>query len=190
MDMNNWTGIGRLADNVLYTEGKEGSSSRAVGRLIINRPPGQDGQRRYDAIQFVAWGKHADNLAKFTSKGKELGIRGEIRTSSVAPKKEGEEWKNYTEVLVQHISFGRDSTQAKMMKALSVTPEATQQALTNAAAAENQESFAALLQGNPQLLAQLKSVAGVASTAAAPVAEQATEAVKEEDIEVETPFSS
>lgn len=189
MDMNCVNLVGRLADNVLYTEGSDGRSSRAVGRLIVNRPPGNDGVRRYDAIQIVAWGKHADNLARYTSKGKEIGVRGEIRTSAVAPKKDGDEWKNYTEVLIQHISFGRDSQQAKLMKAIQGDNNVAEQALAalGAAAGGDQSSFAALLQNNPQLVATLQGIAGGVGSA---VAEEVDTPDLGEFDDADTPFSA
>jgi len=118
VDINQVQLVGRLADNVIFEPGTETTSARAVGRIIVNRPPNKEGKRLYDAIQIVGWGKNADVLAQFTSKGKEIGIIGSIRVNSVAPKKEGDPWKNYFEVMVREVQLGRDSNQAKMMKAL------------------------------------------------------------------------
>jgi len=152
MDMNSIQLVGRLADNVSYSPASGERSSRAVGRLIVNRRPSQDGKRRYDAIQFVAWGKNADNLAAYTSKGKELGLTGELRVNNIRPEKEGDPWKNYTEVLIHHISFGRDSNQQKMQKAL-------QGGDLEAVASLSGINFADLFSQNPELLAAMTSIA-------------------------------
>lgn len=195
MDINQVTLVGRLADNVQYTPATGTVSSRVVGRLIVNRPPSSDGQRRYDAIQIVAWDKHADNLARYTAKGKELGITGEIRVNNIRPQKEGDDWKNYVEVLVRGVSFGRDSNQQKMMKALQ-GGDATQVAavLEQLQAGGQPDSFSQLFQSNPSLaalnnnpnlLAQLQKIAG---GAAAPTAQPATEEPPPATTEEDAPF--
>ncbi len=83
--------------------------------MIINRPPNKEGKQNYDTIPLVAWGVHAENLAKYTAKGKEMAIIGEIRTNNV--KKPDGSWQNFFEVMVKEVSFGRDSTAAKIAKA-------------------------------------------------------------------------
>ena len=203
MDLNQVTLVGRLVDAVLYTPGNGTKSSRAVGRLIVNRPPSQDGKRRYDAIQIVGWGPHADNLAKYTDKGKELGVTGELRVNSVPPQKEGEAWKNYTEVTIRGLSFGRDSNQAKLMKALSGGAE------TVAAGVTGQQQVAsnarAIIAANPQIAALLQSIAqGAAPTPASngesveppsataevrEVGEEPETETADEETEAETPFA-
>lgn len=157
MDINQTILVGRLADDVRYKEAVGDTSSRVVARLIVNRPPSQDGKKRYDAIQIVAWGTQADNLARYTTKGKELAIVGEIRVNSVAPQKKGDAWKNYTEVLVRSVSYGRDSNQAKFMKAIQGGADAAAQAtaLQNMAGGVD---FTQLFAANPQLLDGLKAV--------------------------------
>lgn len=110
--------VGRLADDVIYYPAKNGVSSRIVGKLTVNRPPNNSGDRKNDTIQIVAWGNHAENIAEHTAKGKELAIIGEQRVNNKRPEKKGDTWKNYSEVLVRFVSFGRDSTQQKMMKAI------------------------------------------------------------------------
>jgi single-strand DNA-binding protein len=162
MDINQVTLVGRLADNVLYTPEGE-TSARAVGRLIVNRPPSKDGQRRYDAIQLVAWGRNAEIMAQYTSKGKELGIKGEIRVNSIPPQKEGDDWKNYFEGVAHQISLGRDSNQAKMMKAIQGGASAVNQAMGTA---PGQMDMSALLQ-SPQVL-QLLQAASASGQAAKP----------------------
>lgn len=158
MDMNSVQLVGRLAEDVRYSKGEGDTSSRCVGRLIVNRRPGRDGKRRYDAIQFVAWGKNADNLAQWTAKGKELGVTGELRVNNIAPEKEGDAWKNYTEVLIHNVSFGRDSNAQKLQKALQSGDGATAASLAGV-------NFAELFKANPEMAAAVNSIAAQAQSA-------------------------
>lgn len=193
MDINQVTLVGRLGDKVSYQQGDGrpgGKTSRAVGRLIINRPPNKEGKKSYDAIQIVAWGKHADNMATYTDKGKELAITGAIRTNNIPPAQPGGQWQNYTEVQVSTISFGQDSRQGKVMKALQGTGEtltAAQAALasgTDAAAAA-----AAAVAADPALAALLDTIVKQGAVAEETPAPAETEApVVRFDDDVETPF--
>jgi single-strand DNA-binding protein len=141
--MNSWTGAGRLADDIKYSPARGGTAARATGRLISNRPPSKDssGERSYDVIPIVAWGVHAENLAKYSSKGKEIGITGPIRTRSV--KNADGSYTNFFEVMVKELSFGRDSTaraEAKTDKEFS------------------QETVTDLLKKDPRLAEKLASI--------------------------------
>jgi single-strand DNA-binding protein len=203
MDINQVTLVGRLAENVKYTQGTDATSSRAVARLIVNRPPGKNGERRYDAIQVVAWGVHADNMASYTSKGKELAITGELRVNNVAPTTPQGEWKNYTEVQIRTLSFGRDSNNAKVMKALQGTEgtlSAAQAALT--ATAGGDSLAAAALANSPEIKKILDQIikqgtvapgapaAPPAAPADLPPAEEAAPAAEPEaEEQADTPFS-
>jgi single-stranded DNA-binding protein len=143
LNVNQVTLVGRLADNVNFTPAQGETSARATGRLIVNRVPSRNSKKAFDAIQIVAWGAHAENLAKYTAKGKELGIQGEIRENSVRPTKEGESWKNYTEVLVRSVSYGRDSTSAKIVKAIGDGTAATKAQLEQMFGTEELEAIIA-----------------------------------------------
>lgn len=117
MDDNNFSGIGRLAEAAMYfPEDKERNlSARATARLIINRMPTPAGQRGYDVIPLVAWGSHAETLRNYGASGKEVFVRGAIRTTS--KKNDDGSYDNRWECKVERISLGRDSTVAKMAKA-------------------------------------------------------------------------
>lgn len=208
MDINQVTLVGRLADNIIYTQGEGESASRAVGKLIVNHPPSENSKKKsYDAIQIVAWGKNADNLANYTSKGKELAIIGEIRTNAVAPTTAGGAWKNYTEVMIRSVSFGRDSNNAKMMKALhggnSLVQAAQGVQAQQPVGAPDPKAIAEMLAKNPELKSALEGIvhgalppAPVPTTQPAPVAatsdsvstEEAEERFEEESV-AEAPFT-
>jgi single-strand DNA-binding protein len=206
MDVNKVILVGRLADDIIYQQGQGDTASRAVGKLIVNRPPSPNSTKKaYDAVQIVAWGKTADNMANYTSKGKELAITGEIRTNAVAPTTQNGEWKNYTEVMIREVSFGRDSNNAKMMKALHGGNSLVAAAQgVQAAAAPDPAAVRAMLDKNPELKAALEGIVHGAKLAPQPtpetvgpvaatsdsVREEEPEAEEEEDsTSVEAPFS-
>jgi len=161
MDLNLVTLVGRLAEDVDYTAGIGEKSSRAVARLIVNRPPGKTGSSRYDAIQIVAWGAYADSMAQYTAKGKELAITGELRVNSIAPKKQGGSWTNYTEVQIKHVSYGNDSNQGKAMKLL----QGVQDTLDVATQAKSTEKDIAALVAHPNIKSILQNVIAQGTTA-------------------------
>lgn len=112
MNINDVTFVGYLAQDVKYSPGKDGKSSRATGRIAVNRmTPGE-----VDYFNFVVFGKKADALAKYGHKGKEMGLVGEMRMST---------YKDSTgkpiercELYVFKTHYGHDSENHKMMKAI------------------------------------------------------------------------
>lgn len=81
--MNNVVLIGRLTrDPELRTvNGQNGPLSTcnftiAVTKLTTN----QNGERDADFINCVAWGKQAENLCKYCSKGSQIAVQGRIQT--------------------------------------------------------------------------------------------------------------
>jgi single-stranded DNA-binding protein len=159
MDMNLWVGVGRLAENVKYYPATANSSARATGRIIVNRPTRSGrGEKVYDAINIVAWDKHAENLARYTSKGKELTIRGELRTSY---RRRGDgSYDNFCEIQIHFVSYGLDSSSGKMMKAIESGDEMVRNIVAAAAAEENPRVLVAqLIEKDPDLAAKLRKVA-------------------------------
>lgn len=80
--MNNVTLAGRLTKDV---EIKYTQAGKAVSRftLAVNRSfKNANGEQEADFIQCQAWGKTAEALANFTSKGQLIGVEGQIRTGS------------------------------------------------------------------------------------------------------------
>lgn len=157
MDVNNVVLTGRLADHVRYYPEKGGVSSRAVGRLIVNRPPSSNGGSNYDTFQIVAWGKKADAMAKWTHKGKELSVVGSLRTNN-KPRANGTGWDNYTEILVREQSFGRDSNQRKLQLAVKGKGDSAS-ALLAGNLPGSSKAFAQLLKENPELREKLEQAA-------------------------------
>ncbi|MGT2666385.1 single-stranded DNA-binding protein [Streptococcus rifensis] len=78
--LNKMIMIGRLVQN---PELQTTASDKHVTRftLAINRKyKGQDGERQTDFINAVAWGKMAENLVSYGTKGSLISVDGELRT--------------------------------------------------------------------------------------------------------------
>ena len=74
--MNQFTGIGRLTKDVQI---RQTSSGKSVGSFTVAVNGFND---HTDFIRCQAWDKTADNLARFTHKGSQVGITGRINTGS------------------------------------------------------------------------------------------------------------
>lgn len=74
--MNEFTGIGRLTKNV---EIRQTSNGKSVGSFTLAINGYND---HTDFIRCQVWDKRADNLAKFTHKGSQIGVTGRINTGS------------------------------------------------------------------------------------------------------------
>lgn len=99
--INNVILMGRLtADAVLRmtTSGK----SVASFSIAVERDYSQDGERQADFINLIAWGKTAEFITKYFSKGDMIAVRGSLQTRSY--EKEGIK-RTITEVLVDKVSF-------------------------------------------------------------------------------------
>ena len=79
--MNSVLITGRLVKNV---ECKYTQSQMAVAQftVAVNRPKDKDGKSVADFPRCIAFGKTAENLEKFTSKGRLIAVQGRIQTGS------------------------------------------------------------------------------------------------------------
>lgn len=78
--MNQVNLIGRLTKDIelRYTQ-----SGKAVGNgtIAVDRKfKSENGERESDFINFVMWGKAAENFANYTHKGSQVGLGGEWQT--------------------------------------------------------------------------------------------------------------
>lgn len=101
--MNNVTLVGRLTKDpelrTVSTGNTTCSFSVAVNRQFTNA----NGERETDFINCVIWGKQAENLCKYCTKGSLIGVQGRIQTRNY-DNQEGR--KVYvTEVAATNISF-------------------------------------------------------------------------------------
>lgn len=80
--MNKWVGIGRLTRDpeLRFTAGKGTAVARIT--LAIDRYNSNTNQNEADFIPVVIWGKQAENIANYMSKGSQVAISGRIGTRS------------------------------------------------------------------------------------------------------------
>ena len=101
--MNNVSLVGRLTKDpelrTVSTGNTTCSFTVAVNRQFTNA----NGERETDFINCVVWGKQAENLAKFCTKGSQIGVTGRIQTRNY----DGQDGKRVyvTEVVATNINF-------------------------------------------------------------------------------------
>lgn len=99
--MNNVVLIGRLARDPELRYGAESQNAIARFTIAVDRPMSKD--READFISCVAFGKTAEFIEKYFTKGKQIAIQGNIRTGSYT-NKDGQ--KVYTtDVQVDRVEF-------------------------------------------------------------------------------------
>jgi single-strand DNA-binding protein len=71
----------------------------AVDRRVLNK----DGQREADFVPVVAWGKIAENVANYCSKGRLVGVSGRLQIRSYDGKDDIK--RTVTEVIAEEVQF-------------------------------------------------------------------------------------
>jgi single-strand DNA-binding protein len=99
--MNNWVGIGRLIADPEVRYASE--SQKAIAKFKIAIDDGYGDKKSTDFIPITCFGKTAENVERFLSKGKMCGVSGKIKTGSYTNK---EGVKIYTtDVLAERVEF-------------------------------------------------------------------------------------
>ena len=113
--MNKWIGTGRLTrePDIRYSQG-ENSMAIAKFTLAVDRRFKKPGEQDADFINCVAFGKTAEFIEKYITKGTKIIVEGRIQTGSYT-NKEGN--KVYTtDIAVEQVEFAEskktDSGQA------------------------------------------------------------------------------
>ena len=97
--MNNVILIGRLTKDPQLSFSKGKGTAIAKLKVAVNRmQKGED-----DFINCVAFGKTAETIGNYMTKGSQIAINGEIRVDNY--KKEDGTWVNNTNVLVNRFEF-------------------------------------------------------------------------------------
>ena len=78
--------------------------------IAVERDFTQNGERQTDFINLVAWGKTAEFITRYFSKGNMIAVRGSIQTRQY--EKDGSK-RTATEVLVDKVSFCGEKTERK-----------------------------------------------------------------------------
>ena len=100
--MNKVMLVGRVA-NELDLKATQNGKYVCQFNLATNRPVNRDGERQADFITCVVWGKQAENLANYQSKGSLIGVIGSIRVDSYDKTDGSKGYKTY--VLANEIEF-------------------------------------------------------------------------------------
>lgn len=100
--MNKTILIGNISTDIQlrYTQS---NMAVATFNLAINRTKREDGTQLADFINIVVWGKQAENIQKYLSKGSKLAIDGRIQTRSYDAQ---DGTKRYvTEIVAENVQF-------------------------------------------------------------------------------------
>lgn len=100
--MNVWTGIGYISNDpeVRYSTGAE---PMAIARFPIGISRKAKGETVWDNIRCVAFGRTAETIEKYCTKGSQVGVTGHIQTGSY----EDRDGKTVytTDIIVDRIDF-------------------------------------------------------------------------------------
>ena len=99
--INNVILMGRLTADAVLRMTPSGKSVASFS-IAVERDYSQDGERRADFINLIAWGKTAEFITKYFNKGDMIAVRGSLQTRSY--EKDGVK-RTLTEVLVDKVSF-------------------------------------------------------------------------------------
>lgn len=86
--MNNVSLIGRLSKDIDVRYSQNSSNNTAIARtsIAVDRKIKRDGEPTADFINVIAFGKTAEFIEKYFSKGMRIGVRGHIQTGSYTNK--------------------------------------------------------------------------------------------------------
>ncbi len=100
--MNSVQLIGRLTRDpeVRYTES---NMAIATFSIAIDRPPRQDGTREADFPRITVFGRQAETVQKYLSKGRQVAIEGRIQTGSYTNKNGDKVYT--TDVVANRVEF-------------------------------------------------------------------------------------
>lgn len=99
--MNKVILIGRLTADPELRYTPSGTSTSTV-TVAVDRLPNKDGEVIADFIRCVVWGKSAENLARYMSKGRQIAVEGRLQVRSW--EKDGSRhWA--TEVIAERVQY-------------------------------------------------------------------------------------
>ena len=107
--INNVTLMGRMTADAELKATPSGKSVTTF-TMAVERDFKQNGERQTDFINIVAWGKTAEFIANYFSKGDMIAVLGSIQTRQY--EKDGSK-RTVTEVIVDKASFCGGKTEKK-----------------------------------------------------------------------------
>ena len=103
--LNEWVGMGRLTATPELKSTPSGTSV-ATFTLAIDRDFTSGENKQADFINMVAWGKTAEFVAKYFSKGKLMAAKGSVRTRSYTAQDGSKRY--VTEINAEKVYFAGD----------------------------------------------------------------------------------
>lgn len=103
--------LGRLTHDPELKTTQSGLSVLSFSVAVDRRFQGNDGERKTDFFNCVAWRELADHIARFWVKGKPILVEGELQNRSYIDKSNITRY--VTEIIVDRVSFTGDAAQAK-----------------------------------------------------------------------------
>ena len=113
--------IGRLTADPELRQTQNGTSVTSF-TLAVDRAYAQNGERKTDFINCVAWRNTAEFIAKYFSKGRLLGIDGSIQTRSYEDKNGNK--RTAVEVVVDNAFFTESKASAQSGNSTAPQPNA------------------------------------------------------------------
>lgn len=101
--MNKCSLIGRLTKDIELSQTNNGKSVTNFTLAVNRNFKNSQGEREADFISCQAWGKQAELLANYLSKGSQLGITGRIQTRNY--ENQNGQRVYVTEVVTEDITF-------------------------------------------------------------------------------------
>lgn len=105
--MNNIQLIGRVCNNLELKQA--GQTSKCDFVIAVNRRFAKEGQQQADFINVTCFGKIAENLVKYQSKGSQIGVVGTLNIDQY--QKDGEN-RTFTKVVANEIEFLGSNSQS------------------------------------------------------------------------------
>ena len=101
--MNRVVIIGRLTADPELQFTQSGTGYANV-RVAVDRDKSKDGEKETDFIPVTVWGKSAENLAKYMSKGRQIAVEGRIQIDRVQGQGgKPDQW--FTKVVANRVEF-------------------------------------------------------------------------------------
>lgn len=100
--MNKWIGIGNLTRDIELQYSNNGTAV-LNNSIAVQRRFKKEGQQEVDFINIVVWGKQAENMANYLTKGSKVAISGRLEVRSYEAK-DGTT-KYVSEIIADEVEF-------------------------------------------------------------------------------------
>lgn len=109
--MNQWNGIGRLVRDPELRRSQTSDNAVVSITIAVDRDYKREGEADVDYIPCKAFGKRAEFVEKYFSKGTRIGVTGRIQTGSYENKKG--DTVHTTEIMVDAVCFADGKKEEK-----------------------------------------------------------------------------